>query len=195
MAGEHVVGAARVGAEWALSSLYRDIQPALVRYLALRSPGEQEDLAADVWVEVARALPMFQGDEEDVRRLAFTIARRRSVDHHRKLRRRRTDAAPVVEMRHSGTTASAEDVAAASARSDWAIERIREVLPAEQAEIVLLRVVAGLETAEIAAVIGKKPAAVSVLQHRALRRLARHIRREDFSTVDERSASVERCME
>ncbi|GAC1590103.1 MAG: sigma-70 family RNA polymerase sigma factor [Acidimicrobiales bacterium] len=194
MAGEHVVGAARVGAEWALASLYRDIQPALVRYLALRSPGEQEDLAADVWVELARALPSFEGDEEGVRRLAFTIARRRSVDHHRKLRRRRTDA-PVAGVHHAGIAASAEDLAAGSADADWAIARIREVLPAEQAEIVLLRVVAGLETAEIAAVIGKTPAAVSVIQHRALRRLARHICREDFLVVDARSADAERCME
>jgi RNA polymerase sigma-70 factor (ECF subfamily) len=53
-----------------------------------------------------------------------------------------------------------------------AVRRIRALLPPDQAEVVLLRVVAGLSVGEVAAVLGRKPAAVSVLQHRALRRLA-----------------------
>jgi RNA polymerase sigma-70 factor, ECF subfamily len=38
--------------------------------------------------------------------------------------------------------------------------------------VVLLRVVAGLEVAEVAAITGKRPGHVRVLAHRALRRLA-----------------------
>ena len=45
-------------------------------------------------------------------------------------------------------------------------------LPPDQAEIILLRVVAGLPVEEVAAITGRRPGTVRVLQHRALRRLA-----------------------
>lgn len=38
--------------------------------------------------------------------------------------------------------------------------------------MVLLRVVAGLSVDQVAAIVGKSPGAVRVIQHRALRRLA-----------------------
>ena len=45
-------------------------------------------------------------------------------------------------------------------------------LPPAQAEIVLLRVVGGLDSYEVAAVTGRKPGTVRVMQKRALERLA-----------------------
>jgi RNA polymerase sigma-70 factor (ECF subfamily) len=39
----------------------------------------------------------------------------------------------------------------------------------------LLRVVAGLSVEEVAGIVGKTPGAVRVIQHRALRRLARDV--------------------
>ena len=52
------------------------------------------------------------------------------------------------------------------------IEQVQEAIDA-QADIVLLRVVAGLDVATVAEVTGKRPGAVRVAQHRALKRLAR----------------------
>jgi RNA polymerase sigma-70 factor, ECF subfamily len=45
-------------------------------------------------------------------------------------------------------------------------------LPKDQAEIILLRVVAGLDTGQVARIVGKTPGAVRVAAHRGLRRLA-----------------------
>ena len=45
-------------------------------------------------------------------------------------------------------------------------------LPREQAEVVFLRHVAGLDVAHTASVLGKRPGAVRVAAHRGLRRLA-----------------------
>jgi RNA polymerase sigma-70 factor (ECF subfamily) len=45
-------------------------------------------------------------------------------------------------------------------------------LPPDQAEILLLRVVGGLDSYEVARVTGKKPGTVRVIQKRALERLA-----------------------
>jgi RNA polymerase sigma-70 factor (ECF subfamily) len=53
---------------------------------------------------------------------------------------------------------------------------LTSVLPAEQAEVLMLRVVGGLPVEEVARVVGKRPGTVRVLQHRALRRLASQLR-------------------
>ena len=45
-------------------------------------------------------------------------------------------------------------------------------LPPLQAEVIMLRVVAGLDTATVAALAGRSPGAVRVALHRGLRRLA-----------------------
>ena len=69
---------------------------------------------------------------------------------------------------------------AASDVADLAIERISTRsaialltgLPAIQAEVILLRVVAGLDTETVAQMVGRSPGAVRVAAHRGLRRLA-----------------------
>jgi RNA polymerase sigma-70 factor (ECF subfamily) len=48
------------------------------------------------------------------------------------------------------------------------------VLTPDQADVVLLRVLVGLDVEQVANVLGKRPATVRVLQHKALRRLAAH---------------------
>ena len=50
-------------------------------------------------------------------------------------------------------------------------------LPGEQAEIIMLRVVAGLDNAAVAQIVHKTPGAVRVAAHRGLRRLAEQIER------------------
>jgi RNA polymerase sigma-70 factor (ECF subfamily) len=51
-------------------------------------------------------------------------------------------------------------------------------LPRPQAEVVLLRVLAGFSAEDVAEMTGRSPGAVRVLQHRALRRLADELRRD-----------------
>jgi RNA polymerase sigma-70 factor (ECF subfamily) len=48
-------------------------------------------------------------------------------------------------------------------------------LPADQAEAIVLRVVAGLEVQRVAEIMGKRPGTVRVLTHRGLRRLAERL--------------------
>jgi RNA polymerase sigma-70 factor (ECF subfamily) len=45
-------------------------------------------------------------------------------------------------------------------------------LPEQQAEVILLRYVGGLDVAQTARAVGKRPGAVRVATHRGLRRLA-----------------------
>ena len=98
-----VMSAAQAGEEWAVARLYRSLQPALLRYLNGREPQDAEDIAAQVWLEVARALTKFEGGEDGFRAYVFTIARRRMLNAKRGRARRRTDAVPMEAL--AGTIA------------------------------------------------------------------------------------------
>jgi RNA polymerase sigma-70 factor (ECF subfamily) len=168
-----VIAAAQVGAEWALTILYRRFQPSLVRYLRARAAGDEEDVASDVWIDAARALPGFSGDEDAFGRWIFTIARRRAIDLTRKRGRRRTDPAPPPVFTGVAGQADPEQSVLDRMAGDEAAARIVAILPKDQADIVLLRIVGGLSVAAVAEIVGRTPGQVSVIQHRALRRLAR----------------------
>jgi RNA polymerase sigma-70 factor (ECF subfamily) len=168
------LAAAQAGGEWAITILYRTNQPRVLRYLRAQAGQEADDLAAETWLDAARNLASFAGDEDAFRGWLFTIARRRVIDHRRR-QNRRPPAAPTSDANDDPAGPSAESDALAGRLGDEAAEQIVASLPPEQAEIVLLRVVAGLSVDEVARITGRRAGTVRVLQHRALRRLAREI--------------------
>ena len=72
--------AAQGGDEQAFAVLWRDLQPAVLRYFRVAAPEAAEDLAADTWVSVIRGLGRFRGDERAFRAWVFTVARHRAID-------------------------------------------------------------------------------------------------------------------
>jgi RNA polymerase sigma-70 factor (ECF subfamily) len=166
-----VLAAARQGDEAAFSVLWRDCNPPLVRYLKVIAPESAEDAAAETWVSVIRGLGRFEGDESAWRAWLFTTARRRVADD-RKRRSRRPEWLTA--------EAGAGEALLASDPADLALENLatREAvaavasLPPLQAEVIMLRVVAGLDTGTVAQLVGRSPGAVRVAVHRGLRRLA-----------------------
>ncbi len=175
-----LLAGAQRGEEWALTRIYRDVQPALLRYLRVHAPGEEEDVASEVWIDVARGIGRFVGDANDFRRFVFTIARRRAIDFGRRRGRRRSDPTEIHVLADVSGRADTEADVVDRMTADEAVQRVVTLLPPDQAEVVLLRVVAGLSLAEVADVMGRRPGAVSVLQHRALRRLARRLGERDL---------------
>jgi RNA polymerase sigma-70 factor (ECF subfamily) len=167
-----VLAAAQARAEWAIGVLYREYHPFLLRYLRAQDRSVAEDLAADVWVVAAPRLNSFEGDESGFRAWLFTIARRRLIEHRRRCTRRRTDPMAPGDMAYRAGRADPEAEAVDAVSSQQAIDRLVAELTPEQAEVVLLRVVAGLDAAEVGGIVGKSPGAVRVIQHRALRQLA-----------------------
>ena len=174
---DSILAGAKTGAPWALEALYRDLQPRLLRYLTPQEPAVAEDLASETWLGVAAVVPRFEGGEDDFRAFLFSVARRRLLDHRRKEARRRTGAATPEALEGAGFVADAEREAMDSLGTGWAMERISS-LPPDQAEVVLLRVIADLSVDEVASIVGKRPGAVRSLQLRALRRLARELAEE-----------------
>jgi RNA polymerase sigma-70 factor (ECF subfamily) len=166
-----VLVGAQTGAGWALSALYKDLQPALLRYLYAQDPAEAEDLASQTWLDVAAGLQRFEGDESAFRRWLFTIAHRRLFDFRRQGARRRTSLLPNESLPEMESQAGAEAAVIMAASTQAALARLAS-LPRDQAEVVLLRVLGDLDVNDVAAILGKRPGTVRVLQHRALRRLA-----------------------
>jgi RNA polymerase sigma-70 factor, ECF subfamily len=166
-----VLDAARVGEEWAIAALYRDLQPRVVTFLRHRCRNEAEDVAQETWMDVARALGSFEGGEDEFRKLVFVIAKRRSIDHARRSSIRPSDPVPneVMALHQLG---DAEEDALERLSADEAVSIVSQLLPPEQAEIVLLRVLGGFSSEEVAAMLGRRPGTIRSLQHRALRRLA-----------------------
>jgi RNA polymerase sigma-70 factor (ECF subfamily) len=172
-----VVAAARAGAEWALAALYREFHPGLLRYLRAQEPNDGEDLVTETWLDAAAGLDRFQGDEWAFRRWLFTIARRRLIDHRRRRERTPHSGAGLDALGGLPGADDTEGAVLAAGDTETALARIA-ALPPDQGEVILLRVLAGLDVADVADVLGKKPGAVRVLQHRALQRLADQLARE-----------------
>jgi RNA polymerase sigma-70 factor (ECF subfamily) len=180
-----VLARAQAGDEAAFSRLFAEVQPALLRYLRVITP-EADDVAGDTWLQVVTGLRGFRGEEEAFRAWLFTIARHRAADAGRS--RARRPAVPVaVPEAAQGWAAQglgagqplAPDAAdlALDGISARAVVALIATLPRDQAEVVMLRVVAGLEVADVARIVGKSPGAVRVAAHRALRRLAARLER------------------
>lgn len=168
-----VLSAAASGDESAFARLWRDVHPVLLRYLRVLTRDETvaEDVAAEVWVDVTRRLASFSGEESAFRGWLFTLARRRAIDVWRAAQR-----APV----HLTGDDSELDRAGGHDTAGAAMERITtqralaliSTLPIDQAEVIALRVIAGLDVKDVARLLGKRPGAVRVAAHRGLRTLA-----------------------
>jgi RNA polymerase sigma-70 factor (ECF subfamily) len=166
-----LLAAAQRGDQQAFAVLWRDLHPAVLRYLRVAAPSAAEDLAADCWLSVIDSMGRFGGDERAFRAWVFTIARHRAIDWHRRSARRRTEPlAPEL----AGERAASDDPAAEvlEAEATRAALALLATLPPSQAEVVALRVLDGLDVAAVAQITGRRPNAVRVLAHRGLRRLA-----------------------
>jgi RNA polymerase sigma factor (sigma-70 family) len=158
--------AAQGGDGHAWASLYHDVAPLVVGYLRAQRLADPEDVAGEVLLEVVRDLDRFEGDASHFRSWVLAIA------HHRLLDARRREA-------RRPRLATNDDVdAAATSRDDVEAETLSVLgfdelrpalgaLTADQRSVLLLRVVDDRSIAEVAALLGKRPSAIKMLQHRA----------------------------
>jgi len=158
-----VLAAARAGADWAWERLYDSVAGAVRGYLAAHGASDAEELTGEVLLQLVRGLPRFEGDEAGFRSWVFLVAHHRLIDERR--RQRRDD---VLARQPRTTTAPGADTDSETrlAEAEWG-PRLRR-LTDDQRDVILLRVVADLSAEEVGRILGKKPGAVRVLQHRAL---------------------------
>jgi RNA polymerase sigma-70 factor (ECF subfamily) len=163
---------AQDGEDWAVGALWRAHQPLLLRFLRVRhAERDVEDVASEVWLRVSRSLGRFEGGEAQFRAWFFSLARATSVDWYRRVGRRREELHAEAVVLDARSTDDPE-AAALDTMSTTAAVQLLATLSADQAEVIALRVIAGLDTERVAEIVGKRPGAVRVLQHRGLRKLA-----------------------
>jgi RNA polymerase sigma-70 factor, ECF subfamily len=180
---------AQHGDETAFTVLWRDLNPPLLRYLAVT--GEPaDDIAAETWTTVVKALARFTGDETAWRGWVFTTARRRAVDAGRKRERGVAHEQAWQAWPTFGTVApDPADLIVQRLDTDAALALVAQLSPL-QAEVVLLRVVGDLPVEEVARVVGRSAGAVRVAHHRGLARLRSLL--EARGVTDARAAALYR---
>jgi RNA polymerase sigma factor (sigma-70 family) len=169
---DSVLAAAQEGSEWAWEILVRQLSPSLLRFFSVRGVPDPEALVGEVFVDLARNLNTFEGDEASFRSWVFVIAYRRMADEWRRLRRRPEETPMEIPPEPAHSAPSAEDEAIDLLSSAEAAQLLA-VLTDVQRDVILLRVVAGLSLQETANAMGKRIGAIKALQRRAIATLQR----------------------
>jgi RNA polymerase sigma-70 factor (ECF subfamily) len=173
------LAAAQSGDDRAVAELWASLNHRVVRFLRVRAGDASEDIASETWLTVARDLHRFSGNEIEFRAWLFTIARSRLFDWQRREKRRPSSATDPIELVEARVASDdPADDAIEILDTERALKIICE-LPPDQAEVVLLRVLAGLDVARVAEIVGKRPGSVRMLQHRGLQRLREMVIPED----------------
>jgi RNA polymerase sigma-70 factor (ECF subfamily) len=176
---DSLIALAQAGDEAALTMLWRELNPLLLRYVRGRVGDGAEDVTGQAWLDAARRLDEFQGNDLDFRRWMFTIARHRSIDELRRRGRRPEEPAAAMPFEPAAGGRGVEHLDDLSS----ALALVRR-LPPDQADAVLLRVVGALDVAEVATVMGRSQGSVRVLVHRGLRKLQAILEEERVTKAD-----------
>ena len=166
-----LVEASRRGEREAFGTLvtrYQDVVCA-VSFSSTGNWATSQDVAQDTCLGVLRAIPGWQELGRPLWAFVFAIARNKIADRARSHAARRDvlvghDSYPdvVIDPRRGPTELIEDDEGAGR------VLAMMEALPATQREVLLLRVIVGLSTAETAAALSLTVGSVRVLQHRAV---------------------------
>lgn len=163
------------GDEGAFRTVYREVQPPLLRYLTvLVGSSDAEDVASEAWSQAFRDLDRFTGDADGFRGWVTTIGRHRALDHLRRARRRPVSDQTLDDLVDLRDDVDVELDTLGRVNSE-AVLRLIAALPRDQAEAIMLRTVLGFDAPTAARILGKRPGAVRAAAHRGLKQLAKRI--------------------
>lgn len=148
--------------------LYRSARDDVFAYVAtlLRDRAAAEDVAALAFERAFRKQRSYDAGKGSERQWLFGIARHAALDE---LRRRSRQATPVAEPFSPRAGGEESESDRAVARATVAVGMA--ALGARDREVIALKFHAGLENAEIAAVLGVSPTNAGTLLHRAMTKL------------------------
>jgi RNA polymerase sigma-70 factor (ECF subfamily) len=147
------------------AALYRRYVERVYRYFYGRtgSPGDAEDLTAQLFLEVLQALPRYRPQGAFAAWL-FTLVRRRAIDFHRKQR-------PALPLEWAEEFAFSGSDPLGSVIQAEQVSRLGELyarLDDDRQELIRLRYAAGLTHKQVGQVLGRSEAAVAMALHRTL---------------------------
>jgi RNA polymerase sigma factor (sigma-70 family) len=168
--------AAREGNEAAWQELYEGLAPVVLGYLRANNAPDPEDVLSEVFLQAARDIARFEGEESGFRSWVFTIAHHRLIDARRHSARRPVElSAEPPEPRERADDAA--EVALRKIGSEE-VQRVLAALSEGQRAVLLLRVIGDLSIEDVAKAVGKRPGAVKALQRRGLAAVKRELTRK-----------------
>lgn len=171
-----LVQQARAGAADAWGEIYSRHSTTIFRYINARVFDREtaEDLTSEVFVSAVKGIRSYRYRGQPFLAWLYRIARNTVSTHQRTtLRRRGIASRGLISLFGRRPSDPAGEPAATDRESgmDMTLLELREALDkltSSQREVVMLRFFAGLDTEEIAGVLGRSPAAVYSLQARAI---------------------------
>jgi RNA polymerase sigma-70 factor (ECF subfamily) len=169
-----LVEAAQASDPDAWEALYRRAYPRLVAYATRRlDPERAQDAVAETMARAVAGIGRFEWNGSGIDGWLFGILRHVVLDAHRA--RARQIRAPHAETQ-TPDPGPLERVL--NDEETTAVRAAFAQLRAADRELLELRVMAGLSSEEVAAVLGKRPGAIRTAQARALQRLRRNLQRQ-----------------
>lgn len=153
----------------AFGELYMAYVNQIYRYVYFhnRNVPFAEDVTEEIFVKAWKAIASCKGREDSFLPWLYRIARNHLIDEIRKLKRKPTIDTDITEVFES--TGGQVEGHMAKQELMEGIDR----LPPNQRQVILLKFIQGLETKEIAQLMGKSRGAVRIMQMRALENLRR----------------------
>jgi RNA polymerase sigma-70 factor (ECF subfamily) len=167
--------AARQGSEAAWQELYDGLAPIVLGYLRANNAPDPEDVLSEVFLQVARDISRFEGEEPGFRSWVFVIAHHRLIDARRHAARRPVDLSPVPPEPAGHVDDAAEEALARIGVEE--VHRVLALLSDDQRAVLMLRVLADMSIEDVAKAVGKRPGAVKALQRRGLAAVKRELAR------------------
>ncbi|MBM3133252.1 MAG: sigma-70 family RNA polymerase sigma factor [Chloroflexi bacterium] len=155
----------------AFAQIYEAYFDRIYRYVAIRvgTQTEAEDLTQQVFLNALESIPSYRWKGAPFAAWLFRIAHNQVIDHYRRFSRVQMTALEMPVATHDPDPVDMIE-------QEMDIERIRGAIGALtdlQQEVISLRFVGELSTAETAKIMGKNEGAVKALQHSALGALKR----------------------
>jgi RNA polymerase sigma-70 factor (ECF subfamily) len=173
-----LVDRAKAGDRNAAEQLVAHLRPRVFRYVLARviDPHLADDVTQEVTVAMLTALPRHVDQGRPFGAWVFGIASNKISETRRSAVRRRETTTEMLPERVADTSHEPETAMLRQETTRY-VAALLDRLPPTQAEILRLRIAAGLSADETAEVLGMTAGAVRVAQHRALGRL-RELMRE-----------------
>jgi RNA polymerase sigma-70 factor, ECF subfamily len=173
---DSLVAAAITGDMLARDQLLDTVHSLAIRYTRGRlgrretSIGSADDVAQEVCLAVIAALPTYEGRGLSFRAFIYGVASHKVTDAFRAVGRNRSE--PMAEVPETLTAPDSIETPLLAAETLERLDRLLlATLTPRQREVLIRRIVLGLDAKDTAEALGTSPGSVRVIQHKALKRL------------------------
>ena len=174
---------ARCGDGDAWSQIVHELGPRVQGYAQGKGVVDAEDVVQDVFTAAARQIGAFDGEWRAFRSWIFSIAYRQIVNRYRSPSRHDGELPRVLVDEDLIGPDQAVVIREMASEAVAAMDVLSEI----ERDVVLLRVIAGLDTAEVAKAVGKRAGNVRVIQSRALAKVRAELERRGYAMEERQS--------